>query len=264
MVKIDGCKILIFSVLFLAVSLLSSPVKAAENKVAKEDYLEMMEAVKSAVSKGYSDEHIELLPEVLKFQSKYSDDEINEFLINNVFDEESELTRDQELANLGEIELEENQNELIEFNDGTFMVMSSETEVLEPDTDIIQTFSTGEYQSGGLLSTTNKVEFWGAYLAARAELRTSFRPYTNKITIQDVTRGNSMSRFPTTLQVHSTKVITNNAKTVSSRGSYTRVNGIVIGGQPIGATRSFDLKTNISIVKTNGKRVTIRITHTGP
>lgn len=247
-------KILSCIALFFVLSLFSNQAHANQDFLEK-DYLKMMEIIKEAVINGYTDEEIVKLQEVTKFKADYTEEEINDFLVDNIYDKESEESRRQELEKVGGIELSEDDKEVIEFDDGTFMVLSNQLEY--EDATLITPFATGTYNAGYGLINTNKKEFWGIYLAARAELKTFFTLHKDKVNITSVTRGNSTANFPTTLQVHSTKAVTNNAKSVKSQGSYTRVNGVVIGSQPIGSTHSFDLDTTIKITKVSGNRVTI-------
>ncbi|RDW20068.1 hypothetical protein CWR48_04915 [Oceanobacillus arenosus] len=102
------------------------------------------------------------------------------------------------------------------------------------------------------MSTTNKVGFWGIYLAARAVLITKFTVYPTTITITDTDNAGSKAYAPTSLTLNGTSIVKNKAKSVESKGNFRKTNGVVIGGMPIGFTHDFTLRTKIQITKITG------------
>ncbi len=221
----------------------------SENTMEK-DYKELMGLIKEKVLDGWSEDQIGELPEVIEFQSKYTEDEVYQYLNTKVSAFNYNLVED-ELENL---DLGLNDREIVEFDDGSFVVAETAT-VSEDNSNSVSTFASHSGKPGSKWKTSYKVDFWGVYLAARAKINTSYTVNKGSIKITDVTKAGTKANAPTTIVVDSLKKVINNKKTVKSRGSFTKVNGIVIGGQPIGFSDSFDLTTTLKITSATNSKV---------
>lgn len=234
----------------------TSSVLAANDSNMEEDYKELMSVIKSKVLDGWSEEEIGKLPIVSDFKNKYSEEQIARFLNSKV----EVYNQDKVEKKLSETKIHSNGNQLIEFEDGSFIYIKGSIKKLNQDNSepvaiednvalpASKMYST-QGKSGDKFSVNNTVEFWGIYLAARAVLNTDFTIYTNKITVNRAHTGGSKGIYPTTLQIHGTNISSNNTKTPSTDGSFTKVNGVVIGGQPIGFSHTFTLITDIRLLK---------------
>ncbi|WP_110112042.1 hypothetical protein [Bacillus sp. CGMCC 1.16541] len=234
---------------------------AAENsgttEINKEEYKAMMEAVKDKVKQGKEDE-VENLPEVIDFKEKYTENEINEFVKTT---DAFKSAFDQEIASneikSEDLEIGMNEEKIVEFEDGSFVVISDTTEEeLKPVKDgMISTMATHTGTAGKNYKTDYKQQWWGVYLAMEAHLITRYTVYKDKITIYDTDHAGTKAIFPTTVDAITTSVVSNNKKSVQSKGNYRKTNGVVIGSQPIGYVTYHTLRTTISISSVSGSTV---------
>lgn len=219
-------------------------------KVNQEEYKEMMTAVKEKVIDGKENE-VENLPEVVEFKEKYTENAINNFVANteaykNAIDEEvisDELKK--------ELEVETNEEKVVEFEDGSFVVISDTTE--EEFVPVPLANHTGT--AGKSYKTDYKQQWWGVYLAMEAHLITRYTVYKDKIKIYDTDHAGTKAIFPTTVDAITTSIVRNNQKSVQSKGSYRKTNGVVIGSQPIGYVTYHTLRTTIAISSVSGSTV---------
>lgn len=224
---------------------------AAENEeavkeVQQNDYKVMMKAIKNAVEQGLEDE-VEDLPEVIEFKEKYPEEVIAEFVkTTDAFLYGANTVESDELKG---VEVGQNEMKIVEFEDGSFVVLS-DTTIQQPSTRADHSGTAGESWT-----TDYKEEWWGIYKAMEAHLITKYTVYKDKITINDTDHAGTFANFPTTVDQISTAVVTNNSKTVQSKGSYRKTNGVVIGGQPIGTVVYHTLRTTIKITSVSGSTV---------
>ncbi|WP_243292171.1 hypothetical protein [Bacillus sp. FJAT-47783] len=228
------------------------------------DYRDMMKVVKENVMAGKSDQEVAKLPEAIEFQEKYTPEQINHYLTTKVkgFQPGNSDKVDKT------IKVGKNDKEIIEYEDGSFSVVESVTKpVATPaaavsdkytENSLVTPLASHSGSPGTSYKTTYTKEFWGIYLAARAVLITKYTVYTSKIDIYDTDDAGSKGIFPTTLTLRGTSIVTDNAMTVQSKGNYTKVNGVVIGGQPIGFSHAFTLRTKIYI--TSATSTTVKFT----
>lgn len=109
--------------------------------------------------------------------------------------------------------------------------------------------------AGTNYKTDYKQQWWGIYLAMEAHLITRYTVYKDKIKIYDTDHAGTKAIYPTTVDSVSTKVVKNNQKSVQSKGSYRKTNGVVIGNNPIGYVTYHTLRTTITIDSVSGSTV---------
>lgn len=219
------------------------------NEVNKEEYKEMMTVVKEKVEDNKENE-IKGLPEVIDFKEKYTEEQINEFVQNtdavkNSFVQNSNPEID--------LEVEKNEEKIVEFDDGSFVVVKDTTEPVISLTNGIMPYSTGT--AGKSYKTNYEQQWWGIYLAMEAHLITYYTLNKTSINIYDTDHAGTKAIFPTTVDNVKTSIVTNKAKTVKSKGNFRKINGVAIGGQAIGFTSYHTLRTTIAISSVSGSTV---------
>ncbi|MEI2467812.1 hypothetical protein, partial [Niallia taxi] len=235
----------------------------------EKDYREMMNIIKKNVIAGQSEKEIANIPEVIEFQKKYTSEQINLYLNNKIEAFKSnnlDIKKNKLDSTIASsvIEVGKNEKQIIEYPDGSFSVFENVTE-LDNNTDvnpIIMPMASHSGKPGTKYTTTNTKEFWGFYLAARAVLITKYTVNKSSIKINDTDDAGSKSILPTTLTLRGTSIVTNNAKSVESKGNFMRTNGVVIGGQAIGFSSNFTLRTKIKITSSSSSKVNFTTTST--
>ncbi|WP_099354077.1 hypothetical protein [Fredinandcohnia onubensis] len=257
------------AVLILLISLLtplqtvsaSSLEKTILPTVMEKDYKEMMSVIRKNVINGESEESIAKLPEVEQFKKKYSEEQINLYLTSKVEGfKTKEFNGKINTSDEEKIEIGANGSAVIDYPDGSFAVVKSTTE-LDND-NLITPMASYNGAPGSSWTSTYEKEFWGVYLAARAVLVTKYTVYQSSINITDTADSGSKGVFPTSLTLRGTSIVTDNATTVQSKGSYQKVNGVVIGGQPIGYSHAFTLRTTIKRTAYTSSKVYFSVTNT--
>ena len=115
--------------------------------------------------------------------------------------------------------------------------------------------------SGTNWKTDDKQQWRGIYLAMEAHLITYYTVYKDEIRIYDTDHAGTKNIFPTTVDAISTSIVTTNQKTVQSKESYRKTNGVVIGSQPIGYVSYHTLRTTIKITSVSGSKVNFSVTN---
>ncbi|AQX54142.1 hypothetical protein [Priestia flexa] len=111
------------------------------------------------------------------------------------------------------------EEKIVEFEDGSFVVVSDTTEEeATPQDGMITTFASKTGTSGKSYKTDYKRQWWGFYLAMEAHLITRYTVYKDKIHIYDTDHAGTKAISPTVVDSISTSVVKNNQKTVQSKG----------------------------------------------
>lgn len=172
---------------------LAAENEEAAKEVQQNDYKVMMKAIKNAVEQGLEDE-VENLPEVIAFKEKYPEEVIAEFAkttdayLYGVNTLESDVLKG--------VEVGQNEMKIVEFEDGSFVVLR-DTTTQQPSAMADHTATAGENWT-----TDYKEEWWGVYKAMAAHLITKYTVYKDKITINDTDHAGTYANFPTTEFIH--------------------------------------------------------------
>ena len=243
-------KIIVSFLMLVSFSFISHNTLAAELTGNIEvDYKKMTNEVKEQISLGNSEE-INDLPVVEEFKKLYSEKETNEFL------ETTEAFEAFSKNNLKDIQVGKNEKKVIEFDDGSFIVLSDTTVPVISNSDVILAKSNDHSGSvGESWKTDYKEEWWGIYKTVEAHLVTRYTVYKDKITITDVDKTGTKTGVGFSLTNEKYEPVKNNAKSVQSKYSFTKVTGIAIDGFPIGWTESFTMRTDIKIKSVSGNTV---------
>jgi|GEM_PF-5226207 len=208
------------------------------------DYKKITAEAKEQILIGNSEE-ISDLPVVEEFKELYSEEEINAFL------ETTEAFKAFSKNELKDIQVGTNEQKVIEFDDGSFIVLSDTT---VPELQI-NLFADHSGDIGDSWKTDYKEEWWGIYKTVEAHLVTRYTVYKDKITINDVDKTGTKTGVGFSLTNESFGPVKNNAKSVQSKYSFTKVAGIAIDGFPIGWSQAFTMRTDISITSVSGNTV---------
>lgn len=209
------------------------------------DYKKVTDEVKEQILLG-NNEELNDLPVVEEFKELYSEKETNTFL------ETTKAFKAFSKNDLKDIQVGKNEKKIIEFDDGSFITLSDTTVPVSH----ISTFSNNHSgNSGTAWKTDYKEEWWGIYKTVEAHLVTRYTVYKDKITITDVEKTGTKTGVGFTLTNEKYEPVKNNAKSVQSKYSFTKVAGIAIDGFPVGWSEAFTLRTNIMITSVNGNTV---------
>lgn len=238
-------KVIVSFIALLGFLFISNNTLAAElTGSIEEDYKKMTNLVKEQISIG-NDEIVNELPIVEEFKKLYSEEEINTFLASteafNAFSKKG----------IKGIQVSKNEQKIIEYDDGSFIVVSDTT---EPQ-NTFSTFANHSGTAGESFKTDYKEEWWGIYKTVEAHLVTHYTVYKDKIKIDDVDKTGTKTGIGFSLTNEKFEPVKNNAKAVQSKYSFTKVAGIAIDGFPIGWSQSFTMRTDIKITSVSGNTV---------
>lgn len=252
----------------LSVSMMSGETFAKE-KINKSDYKQLMITVKEMVKEG-NGEQVGELKEVKQIMKSFEKNpQAAEEFYNSLDVFNDSLVYDK----LKDVEIGANERKIIDFEDGSFIVLQSTTEEIPKEISneeeaLVGISSVGPgttYHTttpGSSLHTDFEFQIWGVYKAAEYHLNTWYTVNYTNIDITDTDVAGTYAVFPSSITSATSTIVTDLSTSVKSKGNYTLVNGIVIGGQPIGFVNYDLLYTEIAITSVDEHFVYFKVTNT--
>lgn len=246
---------------FLAFPIFTVGALAEGNSLDYDELRELHQEVKELVLSGNED-LVDQLPGVKKYKKIFNE---NPDLQEEYLDSLEALNNEKNLA------VNTNDQNIVEFGDGSFIVVGGETTGVDENGNKITPEDNDEYTLfaddlgpdvfvgtvGSTVTTDHYKQVWGIYLAFEGHLVTEYRiDNINTLNVASRSIAGSRSYYPTTYTGSATTLI-GLGDPIRTRADFTVIDYLVAPGLP-GRTTSHTLTTTAEITSSVGTNVGIR------